>query len=170
MAGDTHSVTDQTAIESTFPPRMQRMSGQPTLLDLLTAFRHIVKCAGAFTSRYDQLNLLYIAVPEGLWPMYTTRGYPAIPTDPGDQPQYNINGSTPENNTRKDAWLLERKYFAEDQHMNRALIDRFLDLLEDAITNTFKENQLLLDPKIRFQDAFNYFFNIYGTPNDVIDK
>ena len=170
MAGDTHSAVDQAAIKATFPPPCQRISGQPTLLDLLSIFRHIVKCAGTFSSRFDELNLLYVAVPSGPWPRFSSRNYPALPQDPGDQPQYNITGSQAENNACKDSWQLARKYCAKDKHMNRVLIDRFLHLLDDTFTTMFKENQLLMQHKMRFQDAFNYFFRIYGTPDERVDE
>ena len=170
MSGATHSITDQATIVAAFPAASQRISGQPTLLDLLSAFRHMTKCAGIFNSRYDPLSLLYTAVPEGLWPMYSTRQYPATPADPGDQPNYNLVGTQAENSARKDDWNLRLKYFSEDQHMNRALIDRFLHLMDDVFTTTFKENQLAVNPKMRFQDCFNYFFNLYGTPNEMVDE
>jgi len=170
MAGDTHSVTDQKTIASSFPPLCQRIAGQPSLLDLLDIYRHLVKCAGSHTSRYDPLNLTYIATPEGLWRMYTTRNYPEAPVDPGDQPIYNPDGLPVENAARKDDWLLRRKYYAEDQNMNRALIERFLSLLDETITTTFRENALLTNPKMRFQFAFDYFFGIYGRPNERLDR
>ena len=54
--------------------------------------------------------------------------------------------------------------------MNRALIDRFLELLDDTITTNFKEQQLTTRPKMRFLEAFDYFFTIYGTPDETEDS
>ena len=170
MAGDTHSIESQATIAATFPPIQRRISGQPTLLDLLDIYRHDVECAGKFTSRVHALNCTFVAVPAGLWPMCTNLPYPAAPPDPGEQPMYNPNGSNAENAAIKDAFLLARKYSDEHGHMNRALIDRMLDILDPSITQTFKENQLRRDPKMQYLVAFNYFFRIYGIPNERIDK
>ena len=101
MTGDTHRVTNQKTIAASFPPPCARISGQPMLVDLLAIYRHLVKCAGSHTSRYDPLNLTYVATPEGLWRMYSTRNYPEIPQDSGIQPLYNMNGAAVENATRK---------------------------------------------------------------------
>ena len=65
--------------------------------------------------------------------------------------------------------MLSFKYFIEDERINRALIDRFLDLLDDNFTTNFKENQLTTRPKMKFLEAFDYFFTIYGTPNETED-
>ena len=102
--------------------------------------------------------------------MYSARQYPEPPDDPGDHPVYNLEGAAVENAARKDDWLLRRKYYAKDQNMNRALIERFLSLLDDKITTTFHENNLPMDPKMRFQFTFDYFFRIYGRPNERLDR
>ena len=83
---------------------------------------------------------------------------------------YNPNGTNAENAAIKDAFQLARKYNDEHGHMNRALIDRMLEILDPAITQTFKENQLRRDPKMQYLVAFNYFFRIYGMANERIDK
>ena len=54
--------------------------------------------------------------------------------------------------------------------MNCALIDRFLYLLDDNFTTNFKENQLMVKPKMKFLEAFDYFFTIYGTPDEAVDE
>ena len=54
--------------------------------------------------------------------------------------------------------------------MNRALIDRFLYLMDDNFTTNFREDQLTVKPKMKFQEAFDYFFTIYGTPDEVVDE
>ena len=64
----------------------------------------------------------------------------------------------------KDDWQLLLKYFYEDERMNRALIDRFLHLMDDNFTTNFRENQLMVKPKMKFLEAFDYFYTIYGTP------
>ena len=73
------------------------------------------------------------------------------------------------NRARKDAWRLEYKYFIEDETMNSALIERMLDLMDSTITTNFKEQQLTTRPKMKFLEAFDYFFSIYGTPDETED-
>ena len=170
MAGDSHSVESQATIAATFPPIQRRISGQPTLLDLLEFYRHGVDCAGKFTTRAHPLNYTFVAVPQGLWPMYSTLAYPQIPQDPGEQPVYNPNGTNAENATLRDSFQLARKYYDEYKNMNRAIIDRMLEVLDPAITNNFKENQLRRDPKMQYLQAFDYFFQIYGIPNERVDQ
>ena len=84
MAGDTHSIESQASITATFPPIPRRISGQPSLLDLLDVYRHGVDCAGKLSSRVHPLNYTFVAVPAGLWPVYTNLPYPAAPPDPGE--------------------------------------------------------------------------------------
>ena len=117
MAGDTHSVESQTTIAATFPPIQRRISGQPTLLDLLDFYQHGVDCAGKYTSRVHALNYTFVAVHAGLWPMYSSLPYPEIPADPGEQPMHNPNGTNAENATLRVSFQLARKYYDEYGHI-----------------------------------------------------
>ena len=101
--------------------------------------------------------------------MFSSQAYPTIPVDPGDQPPYIINATEGMNRARKDAWRLEYKYFIEDETMNSALIERMLDLMDSTITTNFKEQQLTTRPKMKFLEAFDYFFTIFGTPDETED-
>ena len=94
MPDSIHAPASQADIEATFPSSEVRVSGEPNLISLLLLFRHLVACASVFVSTYNPLSLLYVAVPEGLWPMYTSRPYPDIPTDPGEQAVLSPNGNS----------------------------------------------------------------------------
>ena len=164
------SPASQTEIEATFPQPETRISGEPNLIALLTIFRHMVACASAFVSKYNPLNLLYIAVPEGLWRMYATTQYPDTPADPGEQAVLNPDGPNGENAMRRDSWALLNKYCVEDGNMNRSLIARFLSLMDSNIMAIFKADILMRNPRMKFLDAFDHFFQLYGQCTPTMDE
>ena len=138
MPDNLYASATQAEMEATFPARTVRIAGEPTLLGLLDIYRHITNCVASFVSNYNVLNLLYIAVPEGLWPMYSTTTYPNAPADPGDRPMLNENGTNGANAMIRDNWANLRKHYLEYLHMNRALIDRMLSCLDPDITTNYK--------------------------------
>ena len=170
MPESIYAPASQADIEATFPPAEVHVTGEPNLLSMLLLFRHLVACASAFVSKYNPLGLLYTAVPEGLWPMYTGRPYPATPTDPGEQAVLNPDANNGENAMRRDNWSVLYKYYCEDANMNRGLITRFLSRLDDNITANFKNDILMRNPRMKFLDAFDHFFQIYGLATPTMDE
>ena len=65
-------------------------------------YRHITECVARFVPNYNVLNLLYIAVPEDLWSMYSATTYPNAPADPGEKPTLNENGTNGANAMLRD--------------------------------------------------------------------
>ena len=140
MPENLYSPATQAEIELTFPAPNVRVSGEPTLLGLLHNYPYITVCAARFVSNYNPLNLLYIAVPEDLWSMYSTTTYPNAPADPGNNPILNENGTNGANTMIRDTWALLRKHYVEYLHMNRALIDRMISCMDPAITSNYADH------------------------------
>ncbi len=62
------------------------------------------------------------------------------------------------NTTIRVVWKLAHKHYKEHKHMNSALVDQFLKLIPEANWHTFKESQLMVDPKMPFLHNFDYFW------------
>ena len=58
----------------------------------------------------------------------------------------------------KDQWAVNKKYFEEDQNMNKALTERFLQLMPPAQRQEYKDI-LVGDPNRRFETTFAYFYD-----------
>ena len=50
--------------------------------------------------------------------------------------------------------------------MNAALVARFLRLIPEANRTAFEENQLTNNPKMRFLQVFDYFWDNYGDASE----
>ena len=66
----------------------------------------------------------------------------------------------------KDHWAVSKKYFEEDQNMNKALTERFLELMPAAQRQGYKDI-LIGDPNRRFEDTFAYFYDNYGQEDEI---
>ena len=66
----------------------------------------------------------------------------------------------------KDPWAVCKKYFEEDQSMNKALTERFLELMPAAQRQGYKDI-LIGDPNRRFEDTFAYFYDNYGQEDEI---
>merc|ERR1711966_614056 len=60
----------------------------------------------------------------------------------------------------------KQKVFEEDQNMNKALTERFLELAPAAQRQGYK-NILVGDPNRRFETTFAYFYDIYGKEDEI---
>jgi len=54
--------------------------------------------------------------------------------------------------------------------MNRGLITRFLSRLDDNITANFKNDILMHNPRMKFLDVFDHFFQLYGIAPPTMDE
>ena len=170
MPDNLYAPANQAEMEATFPARTIRVAGEPTLLGLLDIYRHILNCVAAFVSSYHPLNLLYIAVPEDLWSMYSTDPHPNAPANPGEKPVLNANGTTGANAIIRDNWANLRKHYLEYLHMNRALIDRMLSCMDADITTNYKQTNLMSNPKSKYLDVFQHFFDVYGIVTPALEE
>ena len=87
-----HTAATQAEMEATFPPPCQHITGEPSLMGLLTIYTHTIQCAQTFVTEYHHLNYLFIAVPRELWNRYSATAYPEPPPNPGDSPVYTGTG------------------------------------------------------------------------------
>ena len=66
----------------------------------------------------------------------------------------------------KDTWAVRKKYFEEDQNMNKALTERFLELMPIAQRHGYKDI-LIGDPNQRFETTFAYFYDDCGQEDEI---
>ena len=104
-------------------------------------------------------------VPPSVWPVYSNRPRPTPPVRPGKNPQY-IDGNPVQNQMIKDIWAVNKKYFEEDQNMNKALTECFLELMPAAQRQGYKDI-LVGDPNRRFETTFAYFYDNYVQEDEI---
>ena len=130
-----------------FPPQVAGITGDPTLRELLRIFRHMIECAQSQMMNYCILNWLFLVVPANMWTIYhPTSPYPDPPGFPGDAPSYDNGGGNTQNATIRDQRQLNKKNWAEDLNMNKALTERFLDLIPHEHRTTYNVS-LIRDAK-----------------------
>ena len=54
--------------------------------------------------------------------------------------------------------------------MNRALIDRMISCMDPAVTSNYKQTTLMTNPKSRYLDVFQHFFDLYGAVSPNLEE
>ena len=172
MAGSLHTVSTKEQLTAGFPTIVPAITGDVTLKEIIRVWQHIKGCAQRTETNFDAQNFLYVVLPPGLWPYFSTRPYPAAPIDPGPNPSYHGGADATENTTIRDLWQLNHKYHEEHKHINIALVDRFLKLLPHAHRVAFESNQLTTNPKLSFLEVFDHFWEHFGiaTEEELIEN
>ena len=166
MANSSSNAISKDVMLASFPTKIPSIEGQITLKELLRCFTHLIECAQLSVTEYNELNFLFIVVPQNLWNIYTNTPYPADPVNPGAIPPYQAGMPPAQIQLIKDAWNAAKKYHEEHQHMNKALTERFMTILP-------REHQLgyqailTRNPNRPFKDTFDYFFNEFATQDEV---
>jgi len=159
------SVTDMKAAFPT-PPEHLRFIGTPTLTDFVQILIFIARCAQTHKSTISpNMNLLYVAVPPGVYAHYTREAYPygmyPYPPRPLDVPNFaGANGGTARENI-KIQHALEVKRYTDVQNMNTALIDTFLELMPPSAKIAYNGIRIS-NPNAVFREMFEWFLNKYG--------
>ena len=125
---NSHQTISKEAMLAGFPSAVPAIDGDISPMELLRVFRHLIECAQSTITAYHELNFLFLVVPPSVWPVYSNGPRPTPPVRPGTNPQ-SINSITVQNQMIKDQWAVSKKYFEEDQNMNKALTERFLELM-----------------------------------------
>ena len=128
-------------------------------------YSYTVKCAQSTTTAYHELNFLFLVVPEPIWGVYSSGAYPATPPQPSTNPPY-MNTNSLQNQVIKDEWSVAKKYFEEDQNMNKALTERFLTLIPNEHSLGYSEI-LTRDPNRKFVTTSVYFYSEFGQEDKV---
>ena len=172
MAGSLHPVRTKEQLTAGFPTVVPAITGDVTLHEIIRLWQHIKRCAQCTETNFDAQNFLYVVLPPGLWPYFSTRQYPTAPLDPGDNPSYNGGADATANTTIRDVWQLDFKYYEEHKHINAALVDRFLKLLPEPHRIAFESNQLTVNPKLSFLEVFDHFWEHFGmaTEEELIEN
>jgi len=166
------SVTDMKAAFPT-PPEHLRVIGTPTLTDFIQILIFIARCAQTHKSTISpNMNLLYVAVPPGVYAHYTREAYPygmyPYPPSPLDVPNFaGANGGTARKNI-KIQHALEVKRYTDVQNMNTALIDTFLELMPPSAKIAYNDIRIS-NPNAVFREMFEWFLNKYGE-TQAIDR
>ena len=131
--------------------------------EIIRALMHMVVCSQSSEYARSNCNFLYRAVPEWLYGLYTTEAYPQPIADPGPTPLYSQdpNATSAQHANEKAAWELQNKYFKEPTTMDSALIARFTSLFDEQYKKGFTK-RYISNPKMTFQECFNWFFNAYA--------
>jgi len=132
MTGSLHPIRTKEQLTAGFPTIVPAITGDVNLKEIIRLWQHIKRCAHQTETNFDAQNFLYVVLPPGLRPYFSTRQYPAAPLDPGTNPSYNGGADATANTTIRDLWQLDYKYHEEHKHINTTLVDRFLKLLPDA--------------------------------------
>lgn len=119
------------------------------------------------------MNLLYVAVPPGMYAHYTQEAYPhgmyPYPPHLTDAPNFaGANGGTAHENI-KIQHALEVKHYTDVQNMNTALINMFLESMPASAKVTYKAIQLS-NPNTVFRNMFQWFLNKYGEMQAIDHK
>ena len=122
-------------------------------MKLLRVFRHLIECAQSTITAYHEPNFLFLVVPPSVCPVYSNGPRLTNPVRPGTNPGY-INDNAIQNQMIKDQWAVNKKYFEEDQNMNKSLTERFLQLVPAAQRQGYKDI-LVGDPNHRFETTFH---------------
>ena len=162
---NSHQTISKEAMLTGFPAAVPAIESDISPMELLRVFRHLIECAQSTTTAYHYLNFLFLVVPPSVWPVYSNGPRPTNPVHPGTNPGY-IDGSVIENQMIKDQWAINKKYFEEDQNMNKALTERFLQLVPAAQRQGYKDI-LVGDPNRRFETTFAYFYDNYGQEDEI---
>ena len=162
---NSHQTISKEAMLAGFPSAVPAITGEISPMELLRLFRHLIECAQSTTTAYHELNFLFLVVPPSVWPVYSNGPRPTPPQRPGTNPAY-VQGNAIQNQMIKDNWAVCKKYYEEDQNMNKALTERFLDLVPAAQRQGYKDI-LIGDPNRRFEDTFAYFYDNYGQEDEI---
>ena len=87
---------------------------------------------------------------------------PPRAANPGDTPTYMPNGDAAQQANNKLAWERGKMICAKENNMNRALIERLLELIPTSYKKDFM-TVFLRNQNIHFERAFCWFYNKYGT-------
>jgi hypothetical protein len=159
------SVTDMKAAFP-MPPEHLRVIGTLTLTDFIQILIFIARCAQTHKSTISpNMNLLYVAVPPGVYAHYTREAYPhgmyPYTPRPLDVPNFaGANGGTARENI-KIQHALEVKRYMDVQNMNTALIDTFLELMPPSAKIAYNDIRIS-NPNAVFREMFEWFLNKYG--------
>jgi uncharacterized membrane protein YgcG len=150
-------------IHSAFPEieDSDRITGRPTLWNLLILQKHLIKCAQAVVFPGHQQNFLHLVVTPLIWGQFTNAMYPAIPQDPGVVPPLDPNGTTAQNDIIRSNWAHTRRQRDLYVNMNTALNRRFLELIPQEY-RAEDENARIRDPNASFLDVFARYTTTYG--------
>ena len=160
-----HQTISKEAMLSGFPSAIPAVEGDISSMERLCMFRHLIECAQSTTTAYHELNFLFLVVLPSVWPVYSNGPRPTPPVRPGTNPAY-IDGNAVQNQMIKDIWAVNKKYFKEDQNMNKALTERFLEIMPVAQRQGYKDI-LVGDPNRRFETTFAYFYDNYGQEDEI---
>ena len=148
-----------------FPDAVPAIDGDISPMKLLRFFRHLIKCAQSTTTSYHELKVLFLVVPPSGWLVYGNGPRPTNLIRPGTKPLY-IDGNAVNNQMIKDQWAVNKTYFEEDKNMNKALTERFLELVPVAQRQGYKDI-LVGCPNRRFETTFAYFYDNYGREDEI---
>ena len=166
MTTGSSNTIGKDAMIAGFPSKIPPIDGQITLKELLRVFTHLIACAQSTVTEYNPLNFLFLVVPNSLWTIYSNDPYPASPIHPGTVPPYQPNMTPAQTQFVKDAWGAGKKFHEEDQHMNKALTERFLSLLPGPHKRGYA-TIMTRNPNQRFEGTFNHFFNEFGLEDEL---
>ena len=164
--GSLYAPRTKERLTAEFKTLVPLIQNEINLKESIRVWQHCRRCAQHTETNFDPQNYLYIVMNNRLWPYFSMRQYPAAPQDPGDNPSYAHGEEPTHNQTIRDTWELANKHFQENKNMNAALVARFLRLIPEANRTAFEENQLTNNPKMRFLQVFDYFWDNYGDASE----
>ena len=163
---NSHHTISKEAMVTGFPAKIPSVEGEICVKELLRIFLHLVKCAQSTPTAYHELNFLFLVVPEQIWCVYSSGTYPTTPTQPSTNPPYVNTTNGLQNQVIKDDWSVAKKYYEEDQNMNKALTERFLALIPNEYSMEYAE-VLTRDPNRKFVATFVHFYSEFGQEDEV---
>ena len=153
---------------ASFPPMVARILGEPIFQELIRVQdTYLLPCAQSHVTTISALNLLHLCIQANIYTQYANEAYPLPHVDPG-------NWGGAEENTAlgrqaaKAVWDQENTNFWDTVNMNRALVNRFLALLDPAIVPVQSfQSALLKNPNMVFGRVFQWFLERYGHSNEA---
>ena len=128
-------------------------------MELLRVFRHLIECAQSTTTAYYELQLPLLSGTSKRLAHLQQQITPNTANTIGHKSTvHKVNGNPIQNQMIKDQWAVNKKYFEEDQNMNKALTKSFFELVPAAQRQGYKDI-LVGDPNRRFEATFAYFYD-----------
>ena len=124
-----------------------------------------MKCARAYNTDYDRLNMFYVTVPATIYKLIAgaRMNHPGVPEKPRATPNYGMEETSARQAQIRDAWALENMFHTKDENMHRILTTPFLSLLPREEIKGFQDNNLANKPKMKLLSVFDHLWATYGT-------
>lgn len=140
------TTTSLEAMKAAFPSKPFTVSTTPNLQTLLKCRQHLNHCAKSHPHRNHPLGHLYLALPAELYALETATPYPERTPDPGPTVRYGPNSQDIARRNAENVFNVAYKDHHDENTMDRALIDRFYEMLGDYAEDVRDDAATIANP------------------------